>query len=94
MHTCKTDVCKDQVSIPGISMTYVLRKSLEKKKKLELYGPKGNRHICQDRREELQSARFNDALKCGDCCKECELNLQDLQKCELEKAIVYELLRT
>ena len=30
------DVCKDAVSIPGISMTYVLNKSLEKNKKLEL----------------------------------------------------------
>ena len=27
------DVCKDAVSIPGISMTYVLNKSLKKKKK-------------------------------------------------------------
>ena len=27
----KIDVCKDAVSIPGISMTYVLNKSLEKK---------------------------------------------------------------
>ena len=25
------DVCKDEVSIPGISITYVLNKSLEKK---------------------------------------------------------------
>ena len=33
----KTDVCKDVVSIPGISMTYVLNKSLEKNKRLELY---------------------------------------------------------
>ena len=29
----KIDVCKDAVSIPGISMTYVLNKSLEKKTK-------------------------------------------------------------
>ena len=36
----KIDVCKDSVSIPGTSMTYVLSKSLEKKnKKLELYSP-------------------------------------------------------
>ena len=32
----KIDVCKDAVSIPGISMIYVLNKSLEKNKKLEL----------------------------------------------------------
>ena len=33
----KIDVCEDAVSIPGISMTYVLNKSLEKNKGLELY---------------------------------------------------------
>ena len=37
----KIDVCKDAVSIPGISMTYVLKKSLEKNKRLELYLPGG-----------------------------------------------------
>ena len=35
-HPDKIDVCKDAVSIPGISMIYVLNKSLEKNKKLEL----------------------------------------------------------
>ena len=30
----KIDVCKDAVSIPGISMTYMLNKSLEKTKNL------------------------------------------------------------
>ena len=30
----KVDVCKDAVSIPAISMTYVLNKSLKKKKSL------------------------------------------------------------
>ena len=34
-------VCKDAVSIPDISMTYVLNKSLEKYKGLELYSPGG-----------------------------------------------------
>ena len=37
----KIVICKDAVSIPGISMTYVLNKSLEKVKKLELYAPGG-----------------------------------------------------
>ena len=37
----KIDICKDAVSIPGISMTYVLKKSLEKNKRLELYLPGG-----------------------------------------------------
>ena len=35
----KIDIRKDAVSIPGISMTYVLNKSLEKNKKLESYSP-------------------------------------------------------
>ena len=37
----KIDVCKDAVSIPGISMTYVQNKSLEKNKRLGLYSPGG-----------------------------------------------------
>ena len=36
-YTDKIDVCKDAVSIPGMSMIYVLNKSLEKNKGLELY---------------------------------------------------------
>ena len=43
-NTDKIDVCRDAVSIPGISMTYVLNKSLEKTKKLKLYSPGGNCH--------------------------------------------------
>ena len=39
----KIDICIDAVGIPGISMIYVLNKSLEKNKKLELYSPGG---IC------------------------------------------------
>ena len=35
----KINVCKDAVSIPDISITYVLSKSLEKDKRLELYSP-------------------------------------------------------
>ena len=31
------DVCKEAVGIPDILMTYVLNKSLEKNKRLELY---------------------------------------------------------
>ena len=38
----KIDVCKDAVRIPSISMTYVLNKSLEKNKRLELYSPGGH----------------------------------------------------
>ena len=50
----KVDVCKDAVSIPSISMTYVLNKFLQKHKGLELYSPGGICHLCRDIREELQ----------------------------------------
>ena len=41
----KIDVCKDAVSILGITMTCVLKKHLEKNKKLESYSPGGICHI-------------------------------------------------
>ena len=88
------DVCKDAVSIPGISMTEVLNKSLGKNKKLELYSPGGICHLWRDIREELQHCCCNGALKCGGYCKECQLDMQALQKCVCEKTAVYELLRT
>ena len=49
-------------------MTYVLNKSLEKDKKLELYSPRDMCHICRHKREELQHCSWNGALKCGDYC--------------------------
>ena len=88
----KIDVCKDAVSIPGISMTYVLNKSL-KKTKIELYSPGGICHVCRDKREELQHCSCSGALKCGGYCEECQLEQQALQKCGCEKAAVYELLK-
>ena len=90
----KIDVCKDAVSIPGISMTYVLNKSLEKNKKLELHSPGGICHLCRDILEELQHCSCNGALKCGAFCKECQLGRQALARCKCEKTAVYELLRT
>ena len=90
----KIDVGKDAVSIPGISMTYVLNKSLKKNKELELYSPGGICQLCRDIREELQHSSCNRALKCGAYCKECLLDIQALERCGREKATVYELLRT
>ena len=90
----KIDVCKDAVSIPGISMTYVLNKSLKKNKGLKLYSPGGVCYLCRDIREELQHCSCNGALKCGGYCKECQLDMQALERCECEKTAVYELLRT
>ena len=42
----KIDVFKDAVSISGISMTYVLNKSFEKNKGLELNSPGSICHVC------------------------------------------------
>ena len=90
----KSDVCKDAVSIPGISMIYVLNKSLEKNKRLELYSPGGICHLCRDIREEPQHCSCKGALKCSAYCKESQLDMQALERCKCEKAAVYELLRT
>ena len=73
------DVCKDPVSIPGISVTYVLNKSLEKNKKLELYSPEGICHLSRGKREKLQHCSCNGALKCGGYCEECQLHIQALE---------------
>ena len=75
-------------------MTYVLNRFLEKNKKLELYSPGGICHLRRDIREELQHCSCNGALKCGGYCKECQLDMQALERCECEKTAVYELLRT
>ena len=90
----KIDICKDAVSIPGISMTCVLRKPLEKNKKLESYSSGGIFHLCRDKREEIQHCSCNGALKCGGYCEECQLDMLALERCGCEKAAVYELLRT
>ena len=50
--------------------------------------------MCQHKRKELQNFSGDGALKYGDYCEECQLDLQALKKCECEKAAVYELLKT
>ena len=75
-------------------MTYVLNKSLEENKKFELYSPVDVCHLYRDIREDLQHCSCNGALKCGASCKECQLDMQPLERCECKKAAVYELLRT
>ena len=86
-------VCKDTVSIPGILMTYVVNKSLGKNKGLKLYSPGGICHLCQDILEELH-CNCNGALKYGVYCKECQLDMQVLERGECEKTALYELLGT
>ena len=90
----KIDICKDAVSIPGISMTYMLNKLLEKNKGLELYSPGGICHLCQDKRKKLQHCSCNGVLGCGGYCEECQSDMQASEKSECEKAAVYGLLRT
>ena len=90
----KIDVCKDALSIPGISMAYVLNKSLEKNKGFGLYSPGGIYQLCRDKREELQHCSCNGTLGCGGYCRECQSDMQTLEKCECEKAAIYGLLRT
>ena len=75
-------------------MTNVLNKSLKKNKGLKLYSPGGVCYLCRDIREELQHCSCNGALKCGGYCKECQLDMQALEKCKCTKTAVYELLRT
>ena len=72
----------------------MLNKSLEKNKKLELYSSGDICHLCRDIRQELQLCSCNGALKCGGYCKECQLDMQALEKCGSEKTAVYDLLRT
>ena len=75
-YTDEIDVCKNTVSIPGISMTYVQNKSLRKNKGLKLYSPEDVCHLCRDKREELEHCSCNGALKCGGYCKECQSDMQ------------------
>ena len=84
----KFDVCKDAVSIPVISITYVLNKSLEKNKGPELHSPGGVCHLCRGTREELQRC------SCNGYCEERQLDMKNLKKCKCEKTAVYDLLRT
>ena len=90
----KIDVCKDATSIPGISMTYMLNKSLRKNKRPELYSPGDICYLCRDKQEELQHCSCNSALKCGGYCEECQLDMQALERCGCEKAAIFNLLRT
>ena len=93
-HLDKIHICRDAVGIPGISMTYVLNKSLEKNNGFKLYSPVGICHLCRDEREELQHCKCNGALGCGGYCEECQSDVQALEKYECENTAVYELLRT
>ncbi|XP_057312292.1 uncharacterized protein LOC130653799 [Hydractinia symbiolongicarpus] len=60
------DILKDAVSIPGVSMRYVLNKSLRLNPKLELYAPgEPCKHKCKT--ASIRSARR--AKRCTECTK-------------------------
>ena len=75
-------------------MTYVLNKSLEKNKRLELYSPGRVCHLCRDIQEGLQHCSCNGTCKCGGYCKELQFDMQALEKSGCDMTAVYELLRT
>ena len=74
------DVLKDAVSIPGVSMRYVLNKALKLNPKLEIYSPgEPCKHKCED-------SCFRKACK---ACKEVQNSCTECTKNE-----AYELLQT
>ena len=69
-------------------MTYVLNKSLEKNKGLELYSPGCICHLRRDIREEFQRC------SCNGYCEECQLDMKNLEKCKCGRTAAYDLLET
>ena len=49
--------------------------------------------LCRDIREEPHHCSSNSALKGGAYCKECQLDMQALEKCGCKKTAVYDLLK-
>ena len=75
-------------------MTYVLNKSLEKNKRLELYSRGSICHLCRYIQEGLQHCSCNGSLKGGGYYKKRQFDMQALEKCGCEKTAVCELLKT
>ena len=75
-------------------MKYILNKSLAKDLKPELCASRSIYYPNRDKREELENCSCNGTFKCGDYCEEFRLDLQAFQKCEYEKTVMHELLRT
>ena len=84
----KIDMLKDAVSIPGISMAYVLNKAVKLDKKLELYTPGGLCEKCRDREEDCR------ACDCMGACADCAADKTTTGKCKCEETTAYELLKT
>ena len=90
----KIDMLKDAVSIPGISMTYVLNKVLDNDKNLELYAPGGACNMCKERKSQLDGCECDGALKTEAYCTDCQKALKGMSNCKCHPVETYNLLKT
>ena len=90
----KIDMLKDAVSIPGISMTYVLNKALDNDKNLELYAPGGGCNMCKEKKSQLDGCECDGALKMGAYCTDCQKALKGMNDCKCDPVETYNLLKT
>ena len=74
---------KDAVSIPGISMTYILNKALDNDKNLELYAPGGACNMCKEKKSQLDG-----------CGTDCQKALKGMNDCKCDPVETYNLLKT
>ena len=85
---------KDAVSIPGISMTYVLNKALDSNKNLELYAPGGGCNMCKEKKSQLDGCDCDGVLKMGAYCTDCQKALKGMNGCKCDPVETYNLLKT
>ena len=82
------DLLKDFLSLPELSMRYVLNKTLSVNKSLKLYAPSG---LCE-------KCVVEEDLRSGDClgvfCEECLADQEKMKKCKCDENAVYNLLKT
>ena len=89
----KIDMLKDAVSVPGISMTYELNKSMDIGKNLELNAPGGKCNMCREKEGQLDSCDCNGALKTGVYCIECKEASKAVTDCKCDPIATYNLLK-
>ena len=90
----KIDMLKDAVSIPGISMNYVLNKSVKLNKNIELYAPGGLCDECRGRDEDCRACDCLGSIGSGKFCSDCIIDKKMINKCKCSETAVYELLKT
>ena len=85
---------KDAVSISGLSMKYVLNKTLMGNKGVKLYAPGG---ICNKCRTYEENCRYCDclgAIQSEGYCEDCVSDQESLKRCKCDETSVYNLLKT